>query len=535
MQGSTDTVSGMIAARAAAAPDRPAVIADEGRLTYGALDELGRRAANGLAALGVGAGSRVAFWLPNTLAYLALYLGCCRLGAVAVAVNTRYRSTEVGDIVGRSKAEVLILWPGFRGIDFLGLLEGCARDALANLRHVVTVDPLDDGMAIRLPGHLDHATRTAWRDLAAAAPMASDAAAPDSGCNIFMTSGTTRAPKFVLHRQDAIAGHAQTVARAFGYRDRQGGFMCVLPFCGVFGFNQVIAALAAGRTAVIRSAFDPGEVVVLMDRHGVTDMNGTDDLVRDLLDTPGGAAALARTPFFGWGAWGTDYETLGRRADDAGIRLCGLFGMSEIQALFSIRPADAPVDLRLRPGGTLASSQTRLRVSDPDSGRILGLNAPGELEVRGPSVMAGYADDPAATAAAFTADGWFRTGDLALLESERSLLFLQRMGDVLRLGGFLVSPAEIEDELQACAGISGAQVVGVPGPDGTRPVGFVTLAPGGSFDEAALQAHCRAVLARFKVPVRILPLADFPRAMSPNGPKIQRARLREMAEQALQS
>ncbi|MEQ8348723.1 MAG: AMP-binding protein [Sneathiellaceae bacterium] len=535
MQGSIDTVTGLVAARAAAAPDRPAVIADEGQLSYGALDLLGRRAAAGLAALGVGPGSRVAFWLPNSLAYLALYLGCCRLGAVAVAVNTRYRSGEVGDIVGRSGAEVLVLWPGFRGIDFLGLLEGCDPAALAAVRHVVTVDPLDEAAPARLPGHLDHAVRTRWRDLSAAAPRAEDSAGAGLGCNIFTTSGTTRAPKFVLHQQASIAGHAQTVADYFGYRDRAGGFMCVLPFCGVFGFNQIMAALAAGRTAVIRSAFDPAETVALMERHAVNDMNGTDDMVRALMAVPGGKAALARTPFFGWAAWGTDYEALGSEADAAGIRLCGLFGMSEIQALFSIRPAEMPVPHRLRPGGILASTETELRIRDPDSGHLLGLNAPGELEVRGPSLMAGYADDPAATRAAFTDDGWFRTGDLAQLEDRRSLLFLQRMGDVLRLGGFLVSPAEIEAQLQAAPGIAAAQVVGVPGPDGTRPVGFVTLDPGAAFDEAALQAHCRTVLARFKVPARIFALEDFPRAMSPNGMKIQRAALRRRAEEALKA
>ncbi|MFC3228439.1 AMP-binding protein [Marinibaculum pumilum] len=539
MPHSIDTVTGLIAARAAEAPGATAVIADEGRLDYGGLDALGRRAAAGLAALGVGAGSRVAFWLPNSLAYLGLYLGCCRLGATAVAVNTRYRSAEVGDIVGRSGASVLVLWPGFRGIDFLGLLEGCDPAALAGIRHVVTVDPFGQGGPARLPGHLDHAARVDWHDLAGAPAMAPadgrDRAAPEAHCNIFTTSGTTRAPKFVAHHQASIAGHAQTAATAFGYPARRGGFMCVLPFCGVFGFNQVMAALAAGRPAVIRSAFDPAEVVALMDEHGVTDINGTDDMLAALMDAAGGPAAMARTPFIGWAAWGTGYETLGRRADAAGIRFCGLFGMSEIQALFSARPADDPVERRLKPGGTLASPVTEIRVRDPDNGAVLGMNAPGELEVRGPSLMAGYADDPAATAAAFTADGWFRTGDLAQLDGPRSLLFLQRMGDVLRLGGFLVSPAEIEAQLQAGPGIAAAQVVGVPGPDGTRPVGFVTLADGAGFDEAALQAHCAARLARFKVPVRIFALDDFPRAMSPNGMKIQRAALRRLAEEALQA
>lgn len=533
MSSGQPTVTALVAAHAAGAPSAPAVIADEGRLDYAGLDRLGRQAAAGLAALGVGAGDRVAFWLPNSIAYLALYLGCCRLGAVAVAVNTRFRSAEVGDILGRSGARVLAFWPGFRGIDFPGLLEGCDPAALSALRAVVLVDPMEDGGSVHLPAPLSAARRVAFRDLLSAAPMAADHASPDAGCNIFTTSGTTKAPKFVLHDQASIAGHARTVARHFGYDQRRGGLMCVLPFCGVFGFNQVMAALAAGRPAVIRSAFDPGQVTALMVEHAVTDMNGTDDVVRALMDSPAGRAALARTPFFGWAAWSTNYDVVGREAEAAGIHLCGLFGMSEIQALFSIRPLTEPVDLRIRPGGTLASPLTRLRVRDPESGRLLGLNEPGELEVSAPSMMAGYADDPEATRAAFTEDGWLRTGDLALLESERSLAFLQRMGDVLRLGGFLVSPAEIEAKLQEYPGVAAAQVVGVNGPQGTRPVGFVVPQAGMAFDEAALRAHCQEAMARFKVPVRIFALEDFPRAMSPNGLKIQRARLRQMAEEAL--
>jgi len=141
----------------------------------------------------------------------------------------------------------------------------------------------------------------------------------------------------------------------------------------------------------------------------------------------------------------------------------------------------------------------------------------------------GYDGDPEATAAAFTADGWFRTGDLARLDGDGGFTFVGRQGDLLRLSGFLVSPLEIEERILELPGIAAAQVVEATSPQGSRPVAFVVLAPGVSLDEAAVIAHCRAGLAAFKAPVRVVALAEFPNVIGPNGLKIQRARLQDMA------
>ena len=149
--------------------------------------------------------------------------------------------------------------------------------------------------------------------------------------------------------------------------------------------------------------------------------------------------------------------------------------------------------------------------------------------VKGPSLMAGYYQNPEATAAAFTADGFLHTGDLGYLEADGRFVFLTRMGDVLRLGGFLVSPAEIENHLQKHATVDGAQVVGVQTATAPRAVAFVTLKPGANFDEAALRDWCRSGLAGYKVPMRVVRLDEFPVTASANGMKILRTRLRDMA------
>jgi fatty-acyl-CoA synthase len=144
--------------------------------------------------------------------------------------------------------------------------------------------------------------------------------------------------------------------------------------------------------------------------------------------------------------------------------------------------------------------------------------------------MLGYDGDAEATRAAVTDDGWLRTGDLGRLDPWGGFEFETRMGDVLRLGGFLVSPAEIEAQLQADAAVDGAQVVAVADRQGARAVAFVTLRPGAAFDEARLIARCRAALAAFKVPARIIRLDAFPTTSGPNGTKVQRRALRDMAE-----
>ena len=135
-----DTVTALLADLTDHRGDHTAIIYHDQPITFAEVDDMGRRAATLLHNLGVGQGDRVALWLPNCPAYMALCLGCCRLGAIAVAVNTRFRSVEVSDIIRRSGAEVLVMWPGFREIDFLGLLAAADGDALAGLRSLVLYD-----------------------------------------------------------------------------------------------------------------------------------------------------------------------------------------------------------------------------------------------------------------------------------------------------------------------------------------------------------------------------------------------------------
>jgi len=497
-------------------PAAPAFIHGERTLSFAELLDCSARAAQGLADLGVGPGDRVALWLPNVPAYPILYFACARLGAIAVAVNTRYRAVEVADIVGRSGAKLLACAPGFRRIDFLSILAGIEPEALDKLAAIVTV-----GEAPRsVPPAIEQRRRVPFDRML-------------SPCNIFTTSGTTSAPKFVLHRQGAIAGHAQQVARTFGFTAPDTVSLSILPLCGVFGFNQTLATLAAGKPCVLVESYEIDEIARLIARYKPTTMFGSDDMYARLLDMMPGRWPFRSIKWAGYGAFNAALENLPEQAQTRGLRLCGLYGMSEVQALYALQPLRLPVGQRKRGGGVPTSPLAHVRVRDPESGALLGPGQPGALECAGPSLMMGYYGNEKATAETMTSDGYVRTGDLAELDGRGGFTFLSRMGDVLRLSGFLVNPLEIETHLQKLPGIADCQTIAVARPEGVRAVSFVILKPGTTLDEAAAIAHCKRGLANYKVPLRVFAVDDFPKTPSPNGFKIQRGKLREMAERLL--
>jgi fatty-acyl-CoA synthase len=200
-----------------------------------------------------------------------------------------------------------------------------------------------------------------------------------------------------------------------------------------------------------------------------------------------------------------------------------------VQALFSV----AEGKNRLLGGGVPVSKQARLAVRDPETGSPLPIGASGELWIDAPSRFIEYLENPVATKRAIDADGMFRTGDLGRL-TDTGFVYEARIGDAMRLGGFLVSPEEIEAVIQAQDGVVGVQVVAASRGEGDPlPVAFVRLAHGAELDEATLRARCVEQLARFKVPKRIVVVEAFPIVDSPNGPKVQKVRLREMAQALL--
>ncbi|MBO0755656.1 MAG: AMP-binding protein [Bradyrhizobiaceae bacterium] len=476
--------------------------------------------AAGLRKAGIDPGARVALWLPNGADYLAAIFACARLGALAVHVNTRFRTAEVASLLRRSGAVALVTEWRFPAVDFPSIFAALPAEDRATVRCVLSPQPTP--AVTKLAGLPVLPLR------GAAADAGPDEAAAHKPCLTFTTSGTTAGPKLVLHDQRTIAGHAADVARHIGLDAGDAALLGALPFCGTFGNVAAMAAIAGGAHIVCLAQFHGETAVELIHKHRVTHVIGGDDLFGRLA-----AAAGRRTfdtvRFSGFAAFHSTADASIAAAEAAGLQPRGLYGSSELQALFSISEGEN----RLLAGGVPVNSQVRLVVRDPETGGALPSGVSGELWVDAPSRFIGYLENPIATERAIDSDGMFRTGDLARL-SGRGFIYEARIGDAMRLGGFLVSPDEIEAVIQAQPDVAGVQVVAASRGEGDPvPVAFVRPNDGAQLDEAVLRARCLELLARFKVPERIVVIEAFPIVESPNGPKVQKVRLREMAEALL--
>lgn len=506
-------------------PQAEACTCDDRTTTRAALAADSAHVAAGLRALGIGAGDRVALWLPNGPDWLVLFFACARLGAIAVSVNTRFRSHEVADIVGRAGCRALACAPGFRGIDFAGILAGVEPRALDALGHVILCGEAEAGA---LPGGQAREVRLAA--LAQTQPLdAEDAGGADDRCVIFTTSGTTKAPKFVCHDQRTVVAHSREVAAALGLGAEGARVLQALPMCGVFGFTQALAALAAPCPMTMMPVFDAASAAALVVEQRVTHMNGVDDMIDRMLAARDEARPFPTLAHFGYARFNPALEDVVERAEARGVCVRGLYGMSECHALFAVQPAGLSAAERRKGGGRPVSPAARVRVRDPESGALLGPGERGELEIAGPSLMREYFGDAEATRAAFTDDGFLRTGDLAELEPDGRFHYVARMGDVLRLGGFLTSPSEIEAVIDAHPAVAASQVVAIELDGRLAPVAFCLAADDAAPGEEDVIAHCRAQLAGYKVPARVFVVDAFPTTQSANGTKIQKARLRALA------
>jgi fatty-acyl-CoA synthase len=483
----------------------PAVTDAAGTLDWDGFHNRVLSAAAGLRKAGIGDRARVALWLPNSVDYLAAMLACARLGALAIHINTRFRAAEVGNLLRRSRAVALVTEWGFAPVDFPAIFAALPAEDRAALRCVLAprralaVTALAGLPVLPLDGDGGDA--------------GADEASGTAPCLTFTTSGTTSGPKLVLHDQQTIAGHAADVSHHIGLDGAGAALLGAVPFCGTFGNAAAMAALAGGAHIVCLAQFDGEAAVALIRRHRITHVVGGDDMFGRI------AAAADGRPFdtirfSGFAAFHSTAAASIAAAEAAGMRPRGLYGSSEVQALFSI----ADGENRRLGGGVPVSAQARLAIRDPGTGQALPHGASGELWIDAPSRFVEYLDNPTATAGAIDADGAFRTGDLAHL-ADAGFVYEARIGDAMRLGGFLVSPEEIEAVIQREPGVAGVQVV--------------TPHAGACLDEAALGARCVGQLAPFKVPARIVVVDSFPTVESPNGLKVQKVRLREMAEALL--
>ncbi len=502
--------------------DKPAIFYGETAMSYAELSRLSRIVARSFADLGVRRGDRVAVWLPNIPAWHICLLACSRLGAAVVALNTRFRSAELAEILGRADAKILVLWPDFRGIDFVPVLEECDKAALDSIKTYLCYS--EGGVC---PDKVRGKPAYSWQQVIAQSERDQDDSTPESGCVIFSTSGTTSAPKLGVHTQQSICRHAIDTVNSFGYDAADAAIMVATPMCGTSGFGMGVAGLAAGRPQIVAPLFDEVETARLISEQRVTHMHATHHILRRLFAAvPENNNTLSTLRLVNCGSGA---PAMVEMANKRGICVVGIYGSTEVQARFSRQAEALPLHERGVAGGRPLSDEAVVRARSLDSGRILPHGEDGELEIKAPSMIAQYLGNAEANRRAFTEDRFVRTGDLGHTLSDGRFVFISRIGDVLRLSGFLVSPIQIERVIEEYPSIEACQIVGIEVTGNLRPFAFVRIKTGHGFDESQLTAYCRQKMAPYKTPVAFHRLDQFPVTEGPNQTKVQKAKLREMA------
>ncbi|MEG8029073.1 class I adenylate-forming enzyme family protein [Sphingomonas aerolata] len=526
-----------------ATPDRPFVITDDRSWSYAEIAAWSKRLAAGLVALGVASGEKVALVLANYPEFVAIRYAVSRIGAVCVPINILNRCDELRYLLDQSDSVLLVTMDRFRGVDYLDMLDEIAPgwedsgggQGLPNLRHVAV---LPTGEA---PDR--SAARTLF-SLEAGDGWAEITVDPHAVCDIIYTSGTTGPPKGVLLTHDMLMRTAYGSAYARAFEDGR-RILFSLPMYHVFGYVEGLLAVPfVGGAIVPQLRFDAIATLEAIARHHATDALLIPAMSLAILDAAGeGTYDLSR--------WHAVLASGGRAPERLwqGLReglgvdeITTGYGMTETTASTTVTRPDDPVERllttngRQRDVGVAGDPQqggrlVTYRVVDPGTGAVLDDGEAGELVASGYGVTQGYYNKPEATAAAFDAEGWLRTGDLGRIDDDGYITLLGRTKESYRCGGEQVLPTEIEDLLTTHADVMQAHVVPIPDERmGEVGVAFVVARPGATLDRSALQTLIAARLARYKVPRHILLVDAAAIPTTASG----RARKFLLTEQALQ-
>jgi acyl-CoA synthetase (AMP-forming)/AMP-acid ligase II len=497
---------------AAADPDRPAVVdgATGTRVSRVELAERSAALAAGLTGRGIGRGDLVAVAMPNTAWWPVVAAGIWRAGAEVVPLGLRWTAEETRRVLARVRPRLAVA---------AGPAVALVRDAL----EAAGVAP-----EVIAPGRVERATSLErLLEDGAGDPFAEPHLGPGDLAVVPFSSGTGGLPKGVRLTHGNLAASSAQVATSLGF-DAGTVALAAVPFSHVMGLGlSLCVPLRVGAPIVTLPVPDGGRLLGLVAAHRVTHatvplpiftelagdqrVEGHDISSLELLATAG-----AHVPAAVEVAASERLGTLARQG----------YGMTEATTMIS-----GPAGLG-RPGepGTVGwlAAGTEARLADPGTGRDVPPGQPGELWVRGPQVMEGYHDDPEATAATITADGWLRTGDLVAIRDDGQLVVLDRLKELLKVDGAQVPPAELELVLREHPAVRDAAVVGRPHPRaGEVPVAYVVLAGPATPEELISFAAPRLSAHKQLRDVRVI--AQLPRL--PSG-KLQRGALRDRERRA---
>lgn len=490
--GAELNIAGGIREFAVATPSAVAVMDGERSLTYAALDDRSSRLANALLATGVAAGDRVAIALGNRLEYPEIAAGLAKAGLPSVPINPRLTATEIAYILAHSKASAIILDDAIAGAVAPGV-ESCG------IRHVLSLSGTSIGVD--------------YEDvLARASPV--DPRAPIDETEPFTicyTAGTTGKPKGVMisHRSRSLTFYCTALEWGLGPGRRT---IAVAPMYHGAGFAFAYAAVHTGGSVSMLRSFDPEALLASIERfraHTVFLVPTHLQMVRSLGDAAVRARDLSSLEVIYVNAAPMPQELKVWTIDAfpaAGLH--ELYGSTEASIVTNLRPPD---QLRKQRCVGPPWFMTEVRVVDA-AGRRVGVGEPGELYSRSPFVFRGYLDDPEATAAATTEDGFVSAGDVAVVDEENYVYIVDRLRDMIITGGVNVYPREVEEVLHEHPLVADVAVIGRRDDQWGERITAVVVARGAPPSTVEILDFCRGRLAGFKIPKEIVYVDALPRS-----------------------
>jgi len=484
---------------------KAAVVVDGGEtLSYTTLDDRCRRFAGFLRSRVVVPGERVVILLQNVPEFVIAYFGTIAAGCVAVPVNYRLSPAEVGYILSDCSAS-LVVTSGER----FGKVAG--EEGARGVRDWLLVDGGGEGS-------IPFAAALAANPVPVPEPVA-----PGDVAVLLYTSGTTGFPKgaMISHRNTLF--NVDSCLATLGYEEEDVGLL-TLPLFHVTGLHsQLVALLACGATVVLQKEYDTKQVLELIARHRVTALFLVPAIYKLLtLREDADRCDLSSVRIAAYGGAPMSPETVLAIRKILPARLHNCYGLTECSSLGTVLPADLALTRSDTVG--LPVPGTAAEVRGP-AGDLLSPGEPGELHLCGPHIVQGYFGAPEKTREAIR-DGWFRTGDIARIDSEGLVTILDRAKDMINRGGEKVYGLEVENVLYSYPGVAEAAVFGISHPVfGEVPASCVIPLPGSNVDPEGLIVFCRGRLADYKVPVSVRVVDRIPR--NPAGKVLKKELRRE--------
>lgn len=473
-------------------PDSSAILFEGRRYGYRELDEQVNRLAHALAGLGMGAGDRVALFLPNVPEFAIAYLAAQKLGAVAVSLASLLKTEEVRYILDDSGAAVLFttaaLFP--EAAPLLG--------ELARLRQVVVCEGSIEREGVTTLARLIESAsgRYAAREME-----------PDAPAAILYTSGTTGKQKGAVLSHGNVVSNYHSTCHYVGSRpgDRHALF---LPLFHCFGQNFILnAALLSGGTVVLERRFDPETSLARLRDERVTHLYAVPTIYILLLNADTPADALASVRYCFSAAATLPVEVARRWQERYGLTIHEGYGLTETSPFAAYNH-----EYVHRPGsiGTPIEN-VEMRIVDAED-NVLDVGEWGEICIRGPNVMLGYFNRPEESAQALRG-GWFHSGDVGYRDEDGFYHIVDRVKDMINAGGFKIWPREVEEVLYRHPAVRECAVVGAADTvKGEIVAAYLVLQPGASLGVEELDAYCRARMAAYKVPRQVEVVEAIPKS-----------------------